>query len=468
MGGPTTSRVGTARQVAPPGGRFGGPDWRRRVWRLALPIMAANITVPLLGIVDTAVVGHLGDPAYIGAIAVGATVFSFVFWCFGFLRMGTTGLTSQALGAAQGDELRAILGRAGLLALGLGLVIVVLQQPIALFGVGLIAESPDVAYHAQSYVEIRILGAPATLLNYVLLGWFLGVQRTGTALVVQLFLNILNILLNLVFVLGFGWDVPGVAAASALSEVAAALLGLYFVGRLLRGVEGGWSRARILDAARIRRLVAVNVDIFIRTACLVTAFAWFTWAGGTLGENSLAANAVLRNVTILMAYALDGFAHAAETLVGDRFGARDRRGLSDAVRASTAMAAATAVIFACLAVVGGGLLVDVMTDLESVRALARDYMIWLIIHPLVAVWSFQLDGVFIGATRTAAMRNAMIASLAIFLVAERVLTPWLGNDGLWLAITVFMAARAASLALAYPRLLAAVEKTFQEGKMRHT
>lgn len=432
---------------------IGMPVWHRRVWAVALPIMIANVTTPLLGIVDTAVVGHLGDPIYIGAVGAGSVLFSLVFWGFGFLRMGTTGLIAQARGADDRDRLRTVLGQATLLAILLGFVLIALNQPIRELGLSLIELSDEVTVEARAYFDVRILGAPATLLNYVLMGWFLGINRARLVLVTQLFLNLTNIALSLLFVIGLGWGIPGVAAASVVAEYAALVFGAILVFRSLSRLGGRLHWQQVLDLAAMRRLLAVNLDIFIRTLCLQAAFLWFTSVGGSLGNLVLAANVVLLQFHTLNAFILDGYAFACETLIGDRVGARDRHGISQAVRASTVWAASTALVIAAGFWLSGDAIIALMTDLESVRTAAGGYLPWVIILPLVSVWSYLLDGIFIGATRTAAMRNAMLVSLIGFIALQQVLTPIWGNDGLWLAMLGFMVLRAMTLLAAYPALL---------------
>ena len=288
-----------------------------RVFRLAAPIIVSNVSVPLLGAVDTAVVGHLPDPAYLGGVAVGSTIFSFLYWGFGFLRMGTTGFVAQARGACDGAEIRAVLGRALLTAAALGLLLIALQGPIRSMALGLVGASPAVDDSAAGYVAVRIWSAPATLANYALLGWLFGMQRPKTALVLLVLTNGLNIVLDLWFVVGLGWGVPGVAGASVIADYAAGGLGLFLILRTLPG-RTGWERRRLFERTRLFALVRVNRDIFLRTLCLVFAFAWFTVQGARLGDLTLAANAVLLNLQSIMAYGLDGFAFAAEALVEER------------------------------------------------------------------------------------------------------------------------------------------------------
>lgn len=429
-----------------------------RVWALAGPIIISNISTPLLGAVDTAVVGHLPDPAYIGGVAVGAVIFNFLYWGFGFLRMGTTGFTAQALGAGDHLELRATLGRAMLLALVLGCSLLALQMPIGWLALRLFEASDRVEALAASYYDIRIWSAPAALANYVMLGWLLGNGRTGAVLLLQVALNGVNIVLDLVFVLGLGWGVEGVALASLLAEYTALLFGLAIVARILRSVAGGWNRARLFDRARLIALLHVNLNILIRTLCLLAAFAYFTAQSAKLGEVLLAANTILLQLQYLMGYALDGFAHAAEILAGQALGARSRPAFKLAVRVSTAWAFATAALAGAIYLLLGKAIVGLFSDIDSVLETAWIYLPWMIISPIVSVWSFQLDGIFIGMTRTAEMRNAMILSLAIYLATCWLLIAAFGNHGLWLAFTIFMAARAVTLGCYFPRLTGAIDQ----------
>ena len=424
----------------------------RRVWQLTVPIMFANLSVPLLGAVDTAVMGHLPDAFYLGAVAVGATIVHFIFWGFGFLRMGTAGLAAQAYGARNGLEIRVVLARAGLLGVGLGAALLLLQWPIAQIGLALFEASDQVEDLAETYFFIRIWSAPAVLVNYAIVGWFIGVQNTRAVMILQVFMNGLNIILDLWFVLGLEWDVAGVAAATVIAEFTALALGVLMVRRELRRIPGSWQGMNLRDADKIRQLVAVNRDIFIRTACLMFAFAFFTARGAKLGDNTLAANAVLIQFQQFLSFGLDGFAHAAEALVGGAVGARDRRTLRLAVKICGLWAAVIAAAYTLVYAAVGPVIIGWLTDLEAVRALSGEFLIWVIISPIISVWSFTLDGVFIGATRTAEMRNGMIISLAIYLAAVFALQPTLGNHGLWLAFTIFMAARAVTLAIVYPNV----------------
>ena len=432
--------------------RDGG--WNRRVLLLAGPIILSNLSTPLLGAVDTAVVGHLPDPTALGGVGVGAVIFSFLFWGFGFLRMGTTGFTAQAFGAGDAVELRATLLRPLLLGLALGAAIVLLQGPIGAVAFRLFHASEAVEAQAAAYFEVRIWAAPATLTNYVLLGWLLGLRRANTALILQIVLNGLNIVLDLLFVVGLGWDIRGVALASVIAEVAAALLGLAIVLRLARAraaAEGEvWRRVRQRDG--LVALFRVNLDLLVRTLTLIFAFAYFTNQGAQLGDLTLAGNAILLQFQQWIAHGLDGFAHAAEILTGNAKGAGDRRAFRRVVRVCGLWGLGLATVLAALLLAGGEGLIALFTSHREVREAAGAFLPWLVASPLVSVWSFLLDGIFIGTTRSAALRNAMLLSLAIYLPACWLLVPWLGNHGLWLALTLFMAARAATLGCFFPAL----------------
>jgi MATE family multidrug resistance protein len=427
----------------------------RTVLSIAVPVMLSNVSTPLIGVVDTTVVGQIPDPAYIGAVAVGALIFSFVFWGFGFLRMGTTGLTAQALGAKDIDEVAANLGRALLIALAIGLVLIVLQWPIRGIAFYLLGGSAQVEELASQYFDIRIWAAPATLANYALLGWLIGLGRTDVGLVLQLVLNITNIALDALFVLGFGWDVRGVALGTLIAECVAAVVGLVFAWRLMRSLGGAISVSSLLMPERLRRPIIVNGDIMLRSLALIMVFVWFVAHGARQGDVILAANAVLTQFISVGAFFLDGLAFAAEALVGRALGARHRAGLLAAVKITTVWAAATAVAIALLTALVGAAVIDFMTVDPAARAAARIYLPWVMLTPVLGVWAFQLDGVFIGATHTAQMRNAMIMTVVVYLIAWWLLRPF-GNHGLWAALAVHYVARTGTLLAYYPGLLRSV------------
>lgn len=418
------------------------------VWRLAGPMILSNLSIPLIGIVDTAVMGHLPDPQYIGAVAVGSMIFSFVFWGFGFLRMATTGLTAQAFGADNYARVRHLLLRAASFALLLAAALVALGGPLQSAAFWLIDASQNVEVLAAEYFTIRIWSSPATLLNYVLIGWFLGLQSARGPLIMLLTTNVTNIVLDLYFVVHLGWTVNGVATASVIAEYTGLVTGLVLLVRRWRPIAGPINIARLWRWSELTAELAVNRDIFIRTLCLIFAFAFFTQAGASQGDVILAANAILMNLQGLMAYGLDGFAHAAEALVGKALGRRNRSELSQTLRAVFAWSLGTAVLATLAFAVAGNALIGLMTDLPEVMASAAAFLPWMIASPLISVWSFVLDGIFIGASRGSDMRNGMIASLLAYLGVYYLLEQLFefGNHGLWISFMVFLIARALSLA----------------------
>lgn len=423
----------------------------RMVLAIAVPIVISNLSTPLLGLADTAVMGRMGDPKYIGAVALGALIFTMVYWTFGFLRMGTTGLTAQAEGAGDGEEIRASLGRALLIAGGIGVALILLQWPIELIAFALLDGGEEVETLARSYFDIRIWSAPAALANYAIAGWFIGLGRAKTALVLQVFLNLVNIVFNIWLALGLGWGVAGIAAGTLIAEVSAALLGLALAAQVLKFYPGVWTRERLLDAARIARTIAVNRDIMIRTIVLLLSFAWFTAKSAEAGTVILAVNSILLQFVTACAFFLDGFALAAETLTGKAAGARNLRAFDRAAKLSTLWAAGISALLTLSLFVAGGAAIDFLTLDAEVRETARLYLVWAALLPVLSVWCYQLDGIFIGATQSAEMRNAALASSLLFLALWWLFLPY-GNHGLWAALTGFNLMRAVSLGFYYPRM----------------
>lgn len=429
-----------------------------RVLRLAGPIILSNISVPLLGISDTIVIGRIPDAAALGGVALGATIFNFAFWGFGFLRMGTSGLTAQALGARDAEAVSAHLGRALLAAFIIGCGLIALQWPIAVLAFGLMRGSATVQAYGHDFFNIRIWSAPFTLINFALLGWFIGQQKAKTALGLQLFMNLLNIALNLTFVLALGWGVKGVAAGTVIAECTAAFLGLYIAWSNTDLAH--WTRARLLDTHEIARMIALNRDILLRTFCLIFAFAFFTAQGARSGDVTLAANAVLGQFIAFSAFLLDAFCAATEALVGEAVGARSRTNLRRIVALSGLWAGLTALALSLLLIGAGPALIDILTISPDVREAARLYLPWAAAIPVLAVWCFLLDGIFIGATRSVEMRNAMALALMIFLASWWLLVPPFGNHGLWAALTIFYVARSLTLLPFYRSIGRAAAPTY--------
>ncbi|WP_219861774.1 MATE family efflux transporter [Vreelandella piezotolerans] len=415
-----------------------------RIWTLAWPIILSNITVPLLGLVDTAVVGHLPNSRYLAGVTLGATLFSFLYWGFGFLRMGTTGLVAQAIGRDAPSDVRNLLGQSLIMAGVIGMLLIVLGSPLISLGLWLLDGSADATPLAREYAEIRLWSAPAVLANYAILGWFLGQQNARVTLMILLLTNSVNILLDLGFVVGLGMTSNGVALASVFADYSALAFGGYLVLRQLGYVEGHFQRQRLLALKAYSALFNVNANLFVRTLGLLFAMAFFTAQGARQGDTVLAANAVLLQFIMLTSYALDGFAHAAESLVGRAYGRQDWREFTATVRATAHFSFWTSAAAALLFALGGNQLIALLTGLSDVRATAAAYLPWMVVMPLIAVWSYLLDGVFIGTTAVREMRNSIFAGLAVYLPAW-----WfcqgLGNHGLWLAFTLFMLTRSAVL-----------------------
>ena len=425
---------------------------QRAIWAIALPMIISNLSVPLVGLVDTAVMGHQSQPGYLAAVTVGATVFSFIFMGLNFIRMGTTGVAAQALGRGDGTALRTVLGQALLLAGILATILIGLQGPLAQLALTLIKPADNVARLAETYIDVRIWGAIATLGNFALIGWFLGAQNARAPLLIMLTTNITNIVLDLLFVFGLDMSIAGVALASVLGETAGLMVGGLLVGRELEKHTGNWSAPAILNWTRMLGLVRINTNIFIRTIALMFTFGFMTAWGARLGTTVLAVNGVLMNFQHIMSYGLDGLAHAAEALVGKAIGERQRAAIRAAVRGTLAWSVLFGFGFSAVFALSGTGIVALLTDIESVRQAAEGYLPWLILSPLVSLWSFAYDGIFIGATRAREMRDAMVFStLAVFLPACY-LFGFLGNHGLWLAFTVFMLSRAVTMAWLWHRL----------------
>jgi MATE family multidrug resistance protein len=429
---------------------------RRQILALAWPIVLANCATPLLGLTDTAVIGHVGQTHELGAIALGALVFSFVFWAFGFLRMGTTGFTARAAGAGDTAEERAVAARGLLLALGIGCALLLLQWPLAALAMQLFQGSEAVEEAARRYVLVRIWSAPATLAGYVVSGWLIGLGRTRDVLRIQLLLNGLNAALDVLFAGALGWGVSGIAFGTVLAEWLALAYALRVLYRAVRArhedEEPLLPRARLADRRALMATLSANRDLMIRTVVMLACFAWFTNAGARFGDTVLAANHVLLQLISFSAFFLDGFAFAAEGLVGRAAGAGRRDVFRAAVRHSTGLAALTAVLIALALLVAGHRVVGMLTSLPEVRAQATALLPWVAAYVALSFGAFQLDGIFIGTGRAAAMRNASLASAAGFALCYLLFGGRSSVDALWAAFVAFVVLRALALLAAWPRL----------------
>ena len=423
------------------------------MWRIAAPMILSNVSVPLLGMVDTAVMGHLESPTYLGAVAIGGTIFTFLYIGMNFLRMGTTGIAAQRYGAEDNDGLRVALGQALIVSLAIAVVILLLQLPIGKIALALLGGDTETQSHAATYFYIRVWSAPGTLANYVLIGWFLGLQNARVPLLIFLTINITNILLDLLFVVGFGMKIEGVALASVIAEYTALCVAIGFAARELRRHPGHWLLARLSRLSAYRAFFSVNANLFIRTMALMFTFAFITAQGARLGPLILAANAVLINFQNLTSLGLDGFAHAAEAMVGRAVGRNDEAALRHTVRLTLKWSLIFATGFVITYIVAGPFIVGLMTDLPEVRETTMVYLPWLIVSPLISVWCFLYDGVYVGMTRAREMRNIMLFStFGVFIPAWLVTQP-LGNHGLWLALMAFLASRGIGMHIGYKRAL---------------
>jgi len=429
-----------------------GSPTRRSILALAVPVTVANSAVPLLGLVDTAVIGRSGKAEELGAIALGALVFNFVYWGFGFLRMGTSGFTARAAGAGDALEVRATFVRALLAGLAIGVVLFALQWPIERVALHLLEASEAVHRDTSAYFRVRIWGAPATLATFAIFGALVGLGRTRALMILQLVLNGLNAALNVAFVLGLGLGVRGVALGTVVSEWIVLGLGLFAMRSLLPKAAVRLDARVVFDRARWIATFRANTDIMIRTLVLLAGFAWFTRESASFGDVPLAANHILLQIISFSAFFLDGYAFVVEALVGQAIGARDHARLASALRRSTELAAATAIALSLVAFFAGPALFDALTTNAEVRAEAMRRLPYAAVYILVSFVAFQLDGAFIGATETKPMRDTAILSFSLFFVASLLLVPLLGVDGLWIAFVLYVVARGVTLGAHLPRL----------------
>ena len=423
----------------------------KRVLSIALPIVISNATVPILGAVDTGVIGQLGGAAPIGAVGIGAIILGALYWIFGFLRMGTVGLTSQALGAGDAQEVRALFFRSAGIGVLAGLAFIIFQIPIFAGAFWIAPASTQVESLARDYMSIRVWSAPAAIAIYGLSGWLIAQERTRAVLMIQLFMNVTNIILDFWFVLGLGLGVEGVAVATLIAEWGGLALGLYLCRQVFRGLALSWWQ-QIANRRRVIYMMQVNGDILIRSVLLQTGFVSFLFFGAELGDVTLAANQVLLQFVYLASYAMDGFVFAAESLVGQAMGARAVAQLRRGASVAAVWAFGTAFALAAGFWIMGPFVIDVMAKDPAVQQAARLYLPHMVAAPLLGALAWMLDGVFIGATRTKDMRNMMVLSFLGYCGLVLLLLPSFGNHGLWMAMNGFFILRGISLALRYPAL----------------
>jgi MATE family multidrug resistance protein len=424
--------------------------------------MVANLTTPLIGVVSTIAIGRLGDATLLGGVAITSVVFDCLFWLFSFLRTSTVAFTAQALGAGETQEIRALLVRGLVIAALVGFALIVLQIPLGLILLDAMGGSEGVTRAARAYFAIRIWSAPIVLANFVVLGWLIGQARAGLALAIQIVINFINMAATVALVIGMDAGIEGAAVAAVVAEAVGLGLGV-IVARTITHRPLDVPRAVLLDRAKLWRMLTVNRDIMIRTAALIAALLFFTAQGARAGDVTLAANAVLNNFLLISAFFLDGLANAAQQLCGQAYGARDRTAFSDSVRLVLSWGFGFAVVVALVFTLFGPWLIHTMTANDNVQQTARDYLWFVVASPLLAVFAFGYDGIFIGATWAREMRNLMILSLLFFLAAWFALRG-LGNTGLWIAMLVLYASRGGLQALRYPVNLRA---SFGDGLSSH-
>ncbi len=423
-----------------------------KIWQIAWPAILSNISTPLLGLVDTAILGHLDSTRYLGAVAIGASILSFLYWGFGFLRMGTTGLVARAAGANDSAQQLTVVLQSGILALLLAALVVASQAWWLVLGINLMAPPPEIAGLASEYASIRVFSAPAVLVTYTIMGWFIGRQNTRWPMLILIATNVLNILLDLLFIVVLDWKSAGAAWATLVSEYAGCALALAVAGRQL-----DWAMASRIQG-ELRRLRAYgallrnNQYLFIRTLCLLYAFAFFTAMSTRLGETTLAANTIMLNLMMFAAFGLDGFAYAAEGLAGNAAGAADPKRFFESIKACAIWTATTACLISMTFLLFGPSLYPLITDHADVIAVIDGHALWLAALPLIAAPSYLLDGIFIGAARTRYMMIGMALSLGLIYLPAAYSLKALGNHGLWLAFTLFNGSRGITLWFYFRRL----------------
>lgn len=416
-------------------------DMNRKILSLAIPSIIANITTPLLGLVDTAIVGHMGSEVFIAAIAVGGSVFNLLYWCFAFLRMGSSGMTAQAYGANDAVGQGLVVYRSLLLALGAGVVMIVLSRPIALAVLRFMEVEGPTFDLALTYISIAVWGAPAVLGLYSLSGWFLGMQNSRLPMWVSIIVNVTNIGVSLLLVYGLGWGIAGVASGTMAAQWCGFLIGCLLLRHHYRPSFPGWSE--IARWSGLRRFFSINMDIFLRTFCLVAVTLWFTRAGASQGEMVLAVNALLMQFFMLFSYMMDGFAFAGEALAGRFTGASDWGSLRRCVKSLMLWGAVLAALFSTFYFIGGEWVLGILSSQRDVVSASDEYLPWAVTVPLAGFAAFTWDGVFIGATRTREMLLSMIVAVAAFFAVYFTLFTRWGNHALWLAFVVYLFSRGA-------------------------
>ncbi len=419
----------------------------REILSFAIPSIVTNITTPLLAMMDVAIVGHMGHPAYIAAISVGGTVFNMIYWLFGFLRMGTSGLSAQAHGKADSLEENLVLSRGLAVAASASIILILLSGIIGPLSFSLMNVSGEVRAMASEYFRILIWGAPAVLVTYTFSGWFLGLKNPSAPMWVSLVINISNIVISLMLVLGFGMKIEGVATGTLIAQWLGALSCIIIAIR--RHSPSIPLFTEIVDLHELKRFFSINADIFLRTLCLIAVTVWFTRAGASQGTVTLAVNTLLMQFFIFFSYFMDGFAFAGESITGNRHGAGDHNGMSDAIKSLLKTGAITALIFTVLYATFGSEIIKLLSNDSEVIFKAKEFGGWAIVIPAAGFLAFTWDGIFIGLTATRAMLVSIAISTAIYFIVYKALFPAIGNHGLWAAFIAYLLCRGLTLSLIY-------------------
>ncbi len=431
----------------------------KQILHLAIPNIISNITIPLLSSVDTAVMGHLESPVYLGAIALGSMIFNFIYWGFGFLRMGITGLTAQAFGADNDSEISSILYRSVILSVIFGIILIIFQFQIAELSFYLIDGSKEVEYNASSYFYIRIFAAPATLALYSLHGWFLGMQNAKYPLYVSLFVNLLNIVLNLIFVYQFNMKVEGVALGTLIAQYSGVIFSILLMKKSYQKFIKQFIFNQIIDKVKLKQFFQVNSDIFFRTLLLIFTISFFTAKSAEINDKTLAANFILMQLWLIISYGVDGFAFAAESLTGKYFGAQNQIMMKKTIRYSFGWGLSLSFVLGIVYLVFGREIVSLYTSQQEVINTAMVFLFWIIISPVINSVSFIWDGIYFGATATKPILNSMIISTILFFLPIYYLTKdLLGNHSIWFALTLFMVVRGLTLTLFKNKIFEKFEK----------
>jgi MATE family multidrug resistance protein len=425
---------------------------QRQYLILAIPLIISGISTPILGAVDTAVVGRIPDPASIGGVAIGAVIFNTMYWLLGFLRVSTSGFTAQAEGANNQNEMLLSFFRPMIMAIIFGLFFIIFQHPILQVALALLGGSEAVSSFAATYFSIRIWGAPFILLSYVMIGWLIGMGKVRLALATQIMMNLLNIILDIVFVLGLGMGVSGVAYATLISEISAILFGAWLIFHTNRVKMSHLKLQMLIESEPLIKMLKVNRDLFLRTVCLLAMTGIFTAKGASMGELTLAANAILLQIHYIMAYLFGGFANASSIIVGRAIGARNQPLYTRAFFLSAQWGFVAAIVLSIFILFWGESIVALFTTITEVREVAIDLLIWMLIFPFVGFWGLQLDGIFSGATEAKSIRDSMILALIVFVLAIWLFVPIYHNHGIWLAFVLFSFARSIFLSLFVPKL----------------